>query len=82
MLLAPRGKNSPRGIYFFKRLETAVGEKGPTGRRPLRRERARPQTEETLRFGKLQVVRSARSKDERGIRKGRGFLGWVCGGRA
>lgn len=66
----------------MNRMGTAVGEKGQTGRRPFRWERARPLVEEALRSGGLLVERLASFKDERELKRWRRPFEWISGGRA
>jgi hypothetical protein len=54
----------------LKGLETAVGEKGQIGRRPLRREIARSLTEQTLGFRWFTIERSFFTKNVRGLSTG------------
>lgn len=51
-------------------MGTAVGEKGPTGRRPFRWERARPCAEETLRSRGWLVERPTSKRRARGDTRG------------
>lgn len=59
----------------------AIGDEGQTGRRPLRRERARPPREKALWLRGSATERSCRLKSER-ERVGREARPWFGGGRA
>jgi len=57
------------------------GGKDQTGRRPLRRERAKPDGTENPGVRNLHVERRGGGKDERGRKKGRSFHPGPLGGR-
>jgi len=68
-----RGKNSPRRVDLLKGWRTAVGGEGQTGRRPLRRENARPLGEQPPGSRVRMMETSAGRKDERGRERRNAF---------
>lgn len=59
-----------------------VGEKGPTGRRPRKRERAKAIHRKPVRFGEGEFVRTLWTKDETGMGKERNLAHRWKAGRA